>query len=491
MWVSGAWAEEPATATQEAPPASVMVENAVVKVFSTKREPDMSKPWTKQAPHDVTGSGVIIPGHYILTNAHVVTYASQIEVQGNQSGDKAPATVVSIAPGIDLALLKVDDDSFFDKRPSLNCAKGIPDVKDTVMTYGYPTGGSNLSITKGIISRIEFANYSALVSGLRIQIDAAINPGNSGGAAVVGSDLIGITFSSLVGNGVQNIGYIIPCEEVNLFLDKAEHGQPYSKPAMYDELQTLENPALRSSLKVDKTTEGILVTHAYGKDTPLKDWDIITKIGDLPIDDQGMITSNGLRLRFQYAVQNIARDGKVPLTVLRNGKQIAISLPVTDPHTMLVPDLLGGYPSYFIYGPIVFTTATQQFAAAHAQALGISMFLGSPAAIRMGDTPSFPGEQIVIIGAPFLPHNLARNYSNPAGQAVKSINGIEVKNLKHLVQLLRDNKDEYVTIAFAQRGAETLVFPRKEMVAATEDLLNDNGIRAQGTPDVMAVWNGH
>jgi S1-C subfamily serine protease len=472
--------------------SSRLVEDSVVKVFANRSDPDMGRPWTKQSPHDVTGSGVILQGHYIITNAHVVLYATQIEIQANKSGDKLPAKVAAIAPAIDLALLKLDDDSFFDKRPALTCSPKIPDVKDTVLTYGYPAGGSNLSITKGIISRIEFAHYTALSSGLRIQIDAAINPGNSGGAAAVGTNLIGITFSSLVGNGVQNIGYIIPCEEVDLFLEKAQHGQPYSKVALYDELQTLENPALRARLKIDKSAEGIVVHAPFGRNDPLKEWDVITRIGDKPVDNQGMVTlDSGLRILFQYLIQNQAKDGKVKLTVLRSGQTLELDVPVNDPHTMLLPDLGGGYPSYFVYGPLVFTTATQQYQAAHANQIASEIYGGSPLVARFFDTPAFPGEQLVLVASPMFPHKLARNYSNPAGQVVKSINGTPVKNLAHLVQLLRDNKDDFVEIAFAQRGAETIVLPRKDIAAATEELLNDNGIRQQGSADTMTVWNAH
>src|SRR5664279_1253274 len=83
------------------------IENSVVKVFSTMRYPEPFRPWTKQQPQEVTGSGVVIEGKRILTNAHVVLYASQVQVQANQSGDKISATVESISPGIDLAVLKL------------------------------------------------------------------------------------------------------------------------------------------------------------------------------------------------------------------------------------------------------------------------------------------------------------------------------------------------------------------------------------------------
>ena len=53
------------------------------------RLPDPFKPWTKQAPSEVTASGVVIEGKRILTNAHVVLYASQVQVQANAAGDKS------------------------------------------------------------------------------------------------------------------------------------------------------------------------------------------------------------------------------------------------------------------------------------------------------------------------------------------------------------------------------------------------------------------
>ena len=84
--------------TPQVTPSST-VENSVVKVFASARYPDLTKPWTKQAPTEVTGSGVIIEGKHILTNAHVVLFATEVQVQANQAGDKISATVEAIAPG--------------------------------------------------------------------------------------------------------------------------------------------------------------------------------------------------------------------------------------------------------------------------------------------------------------------------------------------------------------------------------------------------------
>lgn len=485
-------AETAANASEEL--NTSVVESSVVRIFTTAVYPDIVKPWTKQPARESTGSGVVIEGKRILTNAHVVSYASQVQVQANQSGDKLSATVEFIAPGIDLAVLKLDDeDDFFDTHPPLARANTLPMVKDTVIAYGYPTGGSSLSITKGIVSRIEFTPYNYPTSGLRIQIDAAINPGNSGGPALVGDKMVGLAFSML--GGAQNIGYIIPCEEIEIFLKDIADGNYDGKPAMFDRMQTFENTALRGFLKLDKNIKGMIINEPDDSDAayPLKRWDVITKIGDTPVDEEGMVKiSANLRLRFAYLIQHTVKDGKVPLTIVRDGKEISLQMPLQTSRPRVIPELNGGYPTYFIFGPLVFSPATGPLVGAMLANSGSTnalTFSGSPLIKRRGDKPDFEGEELVIIPSPFFPHRLVKGYSQPFGRVVDHMNGIKVKNLHHLVEILRDSKDEFVVFDFAGMGEETLVFPRKAMIDETEEILNTNGVRAQGSPDVMRVWN--
>jgi S1-C subfamily serine protease len=480
-------------AANAAPAIAPNIENAVVKVFSTLRGPDPSKPWSKAAPHDVTGSGVVIEGKRILTNAHMVGYASQVQIQASQAGDKLAATVVAVGRGIDLAILKLDDESFFDTHPPVARASLLPEVREAVFAYGYPTGGSSLSITKGIVSRIEFVPYSFGNSGLRIQIDAAINPGNSGGPVIAGDKMVGLAFSHAANS--QNIGYIIPNEEVELFLKDAADGKYDGKPAIYDDMQTLENQALRDYLKLDKSVEGMVVHQPYQTDAayPLKEWDVVTRIGDYPIDNQGMVKLGpNLRVKFQYRVQQLAHNGTVPLTVVRAGKPMTIQLPVVGGRKLLIPDLDGGYPPYFIYGPIVFSRASPEFMAgisANPAIMQALAFNASPLVTRRGEKPDAQREELVVVSSPFFPHKLVTGYSNRFGSVVYSINKVPVRSLRHLVTLLRDLKDDLVVIHFDQRAGETMVLPRKAMLEATDAVLTDNGIRQQGSPDMMAVWN--
>jgi hypothetical protein len=148
-----------------------------------------------------------------------------------------------------------------------------------------------------------------------------------------------------------------------------------------------------------------------------------------------------------------------------------------------------------VYGPLVFSTATQEYIGGllrgerAARWVNWLTSLGSPLVKRIGDKPAFAGEELVVVPSPFFPHKLAKGYSDPFCQVVKSINGIPIKNLAHLVAVLRDAKDQFVTVEFNQRDGETLIFPRADTLAATDDILTDNGVRSQGSPDTLAIWN--
>ena len=228
----------------------------------------------------------------------------------------------------------------------------------------------------------------------------------------------------------------------------------------------------------------------------LKRWDLITQIGSVPVDNQGMIKQdNNLRVYFTYMVQKITKNGTVPLTVIRAGKELHLNVPVSPNYPMIIRDLAGKYPSYFIYGPMVFSHATKQYVNAYAggnETLNYLNWLnsmGSPLAARMYDKPAFEGEELVVITTPFFPHKLAKGYNSAHGNVVKKVNGIKINNLKHLVEVLRDIKSDFVEFEYDCLAGETPVFLCREMVAETEKMLTDNGIRSQGSPDMMAVWN--
>lgn len=172
---------------------------------------------------------------------------------------------------------------------------------------------------------------------------------------------------------------------------------------------------------------------------------------------------------------------------MRAGKSQNIRLPVPDHRPLLIDFLAGAYPSYFIYGPLVLSRASLESLQLLRSRAGA---LGNPLIARLGDPPDAGHDDLVLIPSPLFPHALSKGYSNPAGQIVKAVNGTPVKSLAQLVALLRDLKDEFITIDFDNQLGEALVFPRAQTVAATEEILTDNGVRAQGSPDMMKIWQG-
>ena len=173
---------------------------------------------------------------------------------------------------------------------------------------------------------------------------------------------------------------------------------------------------------------------------------------------------------------------------------MSIQLPVAASRPKLIPYLQGDYPPYFICGPLVFSIAVEEMITVLSSGnngllLNALSQTGNPLITRRSDRPAYEGEELVIVPSPFFTHTLAKNYSSPVMRIVASINGIAIKNLRHLIEIIRDSGDEFIRIDLAGRGTETLVFPRKEMIAATDQILNDNGIRSQGSSDMLSVWD--
>ncbi|MET0280441.1 MAG: trypsin-like peptidase domain-containing protein [Steroidobacteraceae bacterium] len=489
-----AWSSAGAADAAGAPGA----EASVVQVFAYVVPPNPTRPWTRQTGRELTGSGVVIGGNRILTNAHVVSYASRVQIQGSGDGSKATAEVEFSAPGIDLAVLRIDDPEFFRRHPPLLRSDAKPAIKDGVSVYGYPRGGSSLSITQGIVSRIEYAGYQYPVSGLRMQIDAAVNPGNSGGPVVAGDRMIGIARSTLTNS--QNINYVIPNEEIEIFLADIEDGSYDGKPMLYDELEPFESPVLRDYLKLPASAHGALVRRPNTSlpANPLREWDLITHIGNARIDDQGMVAAEGgLRLRFAYMIQKLGQRDAVPLTVLRDGKEFQLRMPLSTDRRRLIADLAGTQPPYFIYGPVAFSTLSAQFVSELARVnppagtpgvLDTLTQSGSPLATLRAAFATPEREELVFIPSPYFPHPLTTGYRNSSLSVVDSLNGKPVRSLAHLVELLRDLDDEHAIVRFQPANVPALVLPRTQMQQATEKVLQENAIRDFASPELMRIW---
>jgi S1-C subfamily serine protease len=473
-------------------------EDSVVRVTATVRYPNPVRPWTKSNAVEVAGTGVVIEGtkkeKKVLTNAHLVLYATEVHIEPRNGGDKIEAKVEALGPDVDLAVLTPQEGDL--KFPALVRSEKVPKVQDSVAVFGFPVGGKDLAVTKGVVSRINFGHFYDRSAGMVIQVSAAINPGNSGGPAVVGNQMIGLVFSRL--NEAENTGYIIPNEEIDIFLaDIQKDGRYHGKPveAAGTLFQRLENPTLRRMLKLDKGVKGVLVRppERTGEGYPLKKFDVLVRIGDHDIDNEGMVDlKDGFRAPFLCLVPKLARESAVPVTVLRDGRRVEVALPVTTKDTRLIRDYQGEQPSYFIHGPLVFSPVWADAIPWYSR-LNPALYAGkSPLMTRGLDRVRFPGEELVVVTAPMFSHKIAKGYSDPVGRVVQEVNGVKIKNLRHLVETLRDSKDSYLMFCFADEWGEILVFDRPEMAKVTEEILEENGIATsrRGSADMLKIWKG-
>ncbi|MCH7478347.1 MAG: trypsin-like peptidase domain-containing protein, partial [SAR324 cluster bacterium] len=271
------------------------IEDALVYLNVTSQRGDWYSPWQRSRTSRLTGSGFIIGPGLVMTNAHVVSDAKQIIVRRNGVGTPFFARVKYVAHDSDLALLEVKDRAFDEGVEPLELGS-LPSLRTRVRTYGFPSGGEELSRTEGVVSRVQFITYlhSGADGHLGIQTDSAINPGNSGGPVVQGGKVIGVAFQA--NSNLNDVGFFIPSPVIKRFLEDIRD----SRYDGYGELgivaSNLTNPAYRRFLNLPDELSGVVVdrvlpgTSAEGHIFP---GDVVTAIDGVPIGFDGTIQYHG------------------------------------------------------------------------------------------------------------------------------------------------------------------------------------------------------
>ncbi len=175
-----------------------------------------------------------------------------------------------------------------------------------------------------------------------------------------------------------------------------------------------------------KNVKGVLVCppEQPGADYPLKHLDVVSKIGDHQIDNEGMVRlENDLRVPFLCLIPRLARGRAVPLTVLRNGRFVNVSLAVTHRDDRLIRELEGEPLSDFIHGPLVFSPLRSDAISLYTR-LNPGVYASKgPLLTRRLDRIRFPDEELVVVTAPMFEHKISKGYDDPVGQVVKDVNG--------------------------------------------------------------------
>lgn len=338
----------------------------VIRVFATSQDPDYDGPWQARTPSNSTGSAVVIGHGLLLTGAHVVANATFLQVQKPSHPDKAIARVRAVSHDSDLALLEVTEPAdFLDDVPPAKLGP-MPRLRDEVAVVGYPVGGEEISITEGVVSRIEVQRYSHSQRHLlAVTVDAAINAGNSGGPVFGDGNVVGIAFQKLT--GVDNIGEMVPPPIIRAFLEGVELGKRPEIPALGITTQNLENPLLRRRLGLNANERGVVVLHVdYGgsSDGWLEPRDVIMSIDGLPIANNGTVQYMGnYRTRYDVVLGHRYIGDRIELGIKRGGIARTIALELKPWVPLVQRARYDQPPQYFVYGGLVFQTLTRDYLA--------------------------------------------------------------------------------------------------------------------------------
>jgi len=441
------------------------------------------EPWKMLRQKQRSGSGCIISGRRILTNAHVVGDQTFIQTKKAGEAKKYTAGVEIVAHECDLAILRVDDDSFFSGVKPVEIG-GLAEVRDKVAVYGFSEGGDELCITEGVVSRVEHRKYTH--SGaylLTCQIDAAINPGSSGGPVIKDDKVVGVAFQA--GSG-ENIGYMVPAPIINHFLEDTEDGTYDGIPGLGISWQEMENPDLRVKFGMTEKQTGVLVNKIY-PDSPargiLKSGDIILSIDGKSVENDGTIEfRQGERTFSGYLVQKKYINDIVDLEVFRENKCMNIEIKLTTPMNsgqLVASEQYDVAPTYYILGGLVFEPLTLNFLKTWKK-----WYLNAPSNLLnyyfRGEPTDERREVVVLVKV--LADEINVGYHEWKNSVILYVNGKKISTIKDLVNAFEEHEGKYHTIV-DERGYK-IVLDKNKVGENSQRILKKYRINSDRSKDL-------
>ncbi|CAN8069415.1 unnamed protein product [Agarophyton chilense] len=427
-----------------------------------------------------TSSGFVISGRRILTNAHSIEHHTVVRVKKRASDRKYIARVLTYGNECDLALLTVEDHSFWSDIQPL-CFGRLPELQTSVIVVGYPIGGENISVTAGVVSRVEIQDYTHGDSQLLgIQIDAAINSGSSGGPALNhANNVVGIAFQSMNSGDAENIGYLVAESVVDHFL------KDYQTNAKYTGFchcgftwQKMENKSLRKCMNMKPQQSGVLVRKVM-KTSPafsvLKPEDIVTSIDAVSVSNAGTVPyRSGERIAFHYIITTKFTGDIVKLNILRNGEPLAIQYELRESsENLLVPVReQRRLPEYFTIAGLVFVALSEPYLIAE---YGDKWDLKAPVRLLerlLYGTKEHLDEQIVVLSQ-VLNAEINIEYECVINTRVQKFNGQKLRNLAHLAKLVDECTADFLRFDLDD---EIVVVGRQEAIDASAEILETHCI---------------
>ena len=468
---------------------------SVVKLFTILKEPNYYQPWNLDYQKTSGGSGCIVAGNRILTNAHVISH--NLYVQALKPGDskKYTARVIHVDHDTETALLTVDDPAFFDGTLPVRFGE-LPFRNARIAVYGFPMGGNELCITAGIVSRIEVRSYTHSQRHLlALQTDAAINPGNSGGPVFMNDELIGIAFQSYKQKDLEKSGYVVPIPVIRHLFEDLDDGEITGVPDLGVYWQKIENDSLRAYVGLTGPKTGVLITrvvHGSSADGLLAEGDVLTAIDGTPVASDGSVPLRTHdRVHFSYLISRHQVGGRIVLELLRAGAPLSVTVELKKLITLVPPPQPNRRPSYLMFAGLVFLPLTYDF---------MTTWKWENVAPRFkhyyySRLPTERHEQVVIVNQ-VLAHDINVGYHQIHGAVVERINNIDIVSMRDVPRALAAPLGKFHVIELDYHGTRgessdyhstygtRIVLDAASAEAATAEILAQNGIASDRSADL-------
>ena len=435
-------------------------EKSVVQIINYAQRPNWVEPWRFSRVASGLGSGFVVKGNRIMTNAHVVSWSKQLVVHRYQDPKPYRATVEFIGHDCDLAILKVEDEAFFEGIEALQIGE-LPAARSSVTTYGYPAGGRQISYTRGVISRIEMQRYAHIYnrSLLTVQTDAAINPGNSGGPAIQDDKVVGVSFQGRP--GLENAGFVIPPNIIKHFLEDIEDGKYHGFPDAGISLIKLTNPAFRASLglpnnsvgaRIDRILQPFPKTHEL-----LRVNDVILEVSNQEVGSDGMILYEGNRVHCSVLFDEAQHGEAITLKLWRAGKAIELELPVYVNRADRISGNQHKEPPYLIVGGLVFTELSMNYLGSLGRNLGESLSSRTHYELfyRSHQSEELARAKPIVLSK-VLKHPSNVDFGVATRDVVTEVNGHTINSISDLKAALIGSTDDFHRFRFLSGAEEAL-----------------------------------
>ncbi|WP_317929974.1 serine protease [Halioxenophilus sp. WMMB6] len=456
------------------------LKQAVIKIYTTRAAPDYFTPWRLLNLEQTSGSGAVISGNRILTNAHVVADARYLQVQKHDDPQKYLASVEFVSHEADLAIVAVNDQHFFDGLKPLTIGK-LPAPLTEVSVFGFPFGGQTLSITRGVLSRVEHQRYahagSYLLAG---QIDAAINPGNSGGPVIVDNKIVGVVMQANAGANAENQGYFVPPPIINHVLKDAEDGVFNGVPDLGFRTQSLESPASRRAHGLENSEQGVLVTKVFADSSAfgqVQENDVLLAINNHPIaNDQTIRLAEDLRTDYKYIVDDLQPGDPLRLQLARAGHRLTVTITAdqADTSRTLVQGLqYDQQPRYIVYGGVVFVPLNMNLI----KRWGHDWPRQAPIDfLHARNEWAKPEQRELVVALKVLAADVNLGYHNWSNWIISEVNGTPIRDFSHFAEMLYGYQGEF--IRFSDDKGNQMVLDHPLALESEASILERYGLPA-------------